>query len=115
MKKLKLALVAIVVLLALVGTKSFADEFKYLYMVVGYDDFIWGEHEDHLFVMSNYPVFSDKLVTGCIITDANHKVQTVENNEEVAEIITAGGNFEADGFSNDSLEKILADSLGECH
>ena len=114
MKKLKLALVAMVALLVLVGTKTFADEFKHLYMVIGYDDFIWGEHEDHLFVMSNHPVFSDHLVTGCIITDTNYKVQVVENNQEVAGIISAGGNFEADGFSDQSLKEILADSLGKC-
>ena len=49
MKKLKLTFIAMVALLALVGNKTFADEFKHLYMVIGYDDFIWGEHEDHLF------------------------------------------------------------------
>ncbi|EXJ10903.1 hypothetical protein [Nitrincola nitratireducens] len=114
MKKLRLALVAMVALLALVGTKTFADEFKHLYIVNGYDDYMWGEHEDHLFVMSNYPVFGDGLITGCIITDTNYKVQIVDQNEEVANIIMAGGNFEADGFSNQSLTKVLAESLGEC-
>jgi len=114
-KKLRLALVAMVALLALVGPKTFADEFEHLYIVNGYDDYMMGEHEDHLFVMSNYPVFSDSLITGCIITDTNYKVQIVDQNEEVASIIMAGGKFEADGFSDQSLKEILADSLGECN
>ena len=114
MKKLKLALVAMVALLALVGTKTFADDFKYLYLVLGYDDYIWGEHEDHVFAMSNYPVFSDDLITGCIITDRGYKVQLVENNEEVAKIISGDGNYEADGFSNERVESMLARSQGTC-
>ena len=103
-----------VALLAFFGTKTFADDFKYFYYVIGYDDYIWGDHEDHVAVMSSYPVFSDHLITGCIITSTNYKVQIVDYNKEVADIISGDGNFEADGFNNDSLEKVIADSLGDC-
>ena len=103
-----------VALLALVGTKTFANQDTYSYLILGFDDYIWGDHEDHVIILADFPVFPDNLVSDCIVTDTNFNLQIVEFNQEVDDIMMKGGAYQADGFSNENIENIFAKSTGKC-